>query len=254
MSDRLADQTTFVLLHGAWHGAWCWRDVKGLLEQAGHRVVTPTFTGLGDRAHLLRPDVGLDTHIEDVLAALRYEEVKECVLVAHSYAGIVLEGVLSRLAHGGATDQVLLRHLVYLDAVIVPDGQRWCDAQTSEQVAARVALATDNAQGVSVIAPPAPEQLGIGIANAQHRVRSLMTPHPFRTYFDRLHAPGTGVQDVGRTYVDCVLPALPALQISKQRACSAGWPMETLQAGHDCMISSPESTTQVLLSCGGLQL
>ena len=101
----------FVLVHGAWHGAWCWRDVVQGLTQAGHRVHAVTLTGVGERAHLLNADITLQTHIEDVVQAIECEELDEVVLVVHSYAGMIGTGVADRMAPR-------LRHLVYLDAVV----------------------------------------------------------------------------------------------------------------------------------------
>lgn len=84
---------TFVLVHGGWHGGWCWKKLTSLLAAAGHTVHTPTLTGLDDRAHLLTPEVNLDTHIEDVRALLFYEDLHDVVLVGHSYGGMVIAGV-----------------------------------------------------------------------------------------------------------------------------------------------------------------
>ena len=83
---------TFVLVHGAWHGGWCWRRVADRLEQRGHRVFTPTLTGLGERSHLLSPAIDLDTHITDVVNLVRFEDLRDIVLVGHSYAGFVVSG------------------------------------------------------------------------------------------------------------------------------------------------------------------
>ena len=82
----------YVLVHGAWHGAWCWRRVVDLLQAQGHRVHALTLTGLGERAHLLSPDIHLSTHIQDVVAAIDNEELQDVVLVVHSYAGMVGTG------------------------------------------------------------------------------------------------------------------------------------------------------------------
>src|SRR3712207_5745958 len=108
--------TTYVLVHGAWHGGWCWKKVVPLLRTAGHEVYTPTLTGLGERAHLLSPTITLDTHILDVVNVLEYEELLDVVLVGHSYAGAVISGVADR-----APTQVA--QLVYLDAFVPRDGE-----------------------------------------------------------------------------------------------------------------------------------
>src|SRR3954469_14921972 len=81
---------TFLLVHGAWHGGWCWKKLTPLLRAAGHQVCAPTLTGLGERAHLLAPEVDLTTHIKDITAVLEYEDLQDVVLVGHSYAGMVI--------------------------------------------------------------------------------------------------------------------------------------------------------------------
>ncbi len=90
--------TTYVLVHGAWHGGWCWKRVAPLLRAAGHEVYAPTLTGLGERAHLLSPEVGLDTHVQDIVNVLTYEDLQDVVLVGHSYGGMVVAGVAERAA------------------------------------------------------------------------------------------------------------------------------------------------------------
>ena len=106
----------FVLVHGAWHGGWCWVRVAERLRRDGHFVVTPTLTGLGERAHLLNRDINLDTHITDIVAVLEAEELQDVVLCGHSYGGCVITGVADRVAER-------LRAVVYLDAFIPEDGQ-----------------------------------------------------------------------------------------------------------------------------------
>src|SRR5881409_3342030 len=101
---------TFVLVHGGFHGGWCWKRVTPLLRAAGHEVYTPTLTGLGERAHLLTRDVGLATHVQDVINVLTYEELTDLLLVGHSYGGMVITGVAERLP-------ARVRQLVYLDAL-----------------------------------------------------------------------------------------------------------------------------------------
>ena len=90
--------TTIVLIHGGWHGGWCWKKVAPLLRAAGHEVYTPTLTGLGDRAHLLGPAVTLDTHVQDIVGMLEYEDLRGAVLVSHSYGGMVMTAVAERAA------------------------------------------------------------------------------------------------------------------------------------------------------------
>jgi pimeloyl-ACP methyl ester carboxylesterase len=107
---------TYVLVHGAWSGAHTWRKVRPLLRSAGHEVFTPSLTGLGERIHLASPQVTLSTHVQDVVNAVRFEDLNDLVLVGYSYGGMVVTGALSHIA-----DRV--NHLVYLDAFVPNDGQ-----------------------------------------------------------------------------------------------------------------------------------
>ncbi len=116
---------TFVLVHGAWHGGWCWKYVTPLLRAAGHDVFTPTLTGVGERAHLARPDTGLETHIQDIAGVLTYEDLQRVLLVGHSLGGPVITAVADRIAER-------IAHLIYLDATIPRDGQADVDCYPLE--------------------------------------------------------------------------------------------------------------------------
>ena len=113
VNDQVSEQnqTTYVLVHGAWHGSWSWKRVRKKLQDAGHRVFTPTLTGLGERSHLNSPAVSLSTHIADVVNLLRWEELSDVVLCGHSYGGSVITGVADRIPER-------IRSQVYLDAFV----------------------------------------------------------------------------------------------------------------------------------------
>jgi pimeloyl-ACP methyl ester carboxylesterase len=111
---------TFVLVHGAWHGSWCWKRVRAALLARGHHVFTPTLTGVGERSHLLSPHVNLKTHIEDVVNLIRWEELSDVVLCGHSYGGCVITGVADRLPNR-------IGAMVYLDAFTPEDGESLFD-------------------------------------------------------------------------------------------------------------------------------
>ena len=111
---------TFLVCHGAWSAGWAWKKMHPLMAAAGHRLVTPTYTGLGERAHLANPSIDLETHIEDVLNVIKYEDLRDIVLVGHSYGGMVATGVADR-----ARDRVT--QLIYIDAFVPADGQSLLD-------------------------------------------------------------------------------------------------------------------------------
>lgn len=108
--------TDYVLIHGAWHGSWCWTRVRHLLAAGAHRVFAPTLTGVGERSHLLSRDVGLDTHVADVANLMMLENLRDIVLVGHSYGGVVARHVADRMP-----DRI--RSLIYLDAFVPDDGK-----------------------------------------------------------------------------------------------------------------------------------
>ena len=115
-----ARSKTFLLCHGAWSGGWAWKKMHPLMAQAGHRLMTPTYTGLGERAHLANPAIDLDTHIQDILNVIKYEDLRDIVLLGHSYGGMVATGVADR-----ARERV--SQLIYLDAFVPRDGQSLLD-------------------------------------------------------------------------------------------------------------------------------
>src|ERR1700745_1867550 len=156
----------FVLVHGAWHGGWCWAKVARLLRDAGHDVYTPTLTGLGERAHLARPDVDLELHIQDIVSMLEAEELRGVTLVGHSYGGMVLSGVAARAGAGR------LVQLVYLDARVPEAGKALLDYLGPRAEAMRETVRT---QGEGWKVPPfPPERFGV---TSQRDPESLHT-HP----------------------------------------------------------------------------
>jgi pimeloyl-ACP methyl ester carboxylesterase len=134
-----------VLVHGAWHGGWCWKRVAPKLRAAGHDVFTPTLTGVGERVHLAGLGVNLDTHITDVLNVLEVEELSDVVLVGHSYAGMVVTGVADRV--GGK-----LRSLIYLDAFVPGDGRNMIDYVAAER--RKGMINAGETRAVSIHCPP----------------------------------------------------------------------------------------------------
>lgn len=234
-----AARSTFVLIHGAWHGGWCWERVARRLEAAGHRVVAPSLTGLADKAAALSRAVDLETHIADVAAALESIGPDAAILVGHSYGGLPVTGAADRAPRRVA-------RLVYLDAVIVPDGGRWSDTHTPALIATweRAAAASG---GVSV--PPV-DARAFGVTDPLDRawVNSRLTPHPFATYHQRLRLRGGTVASTPKLNIVCRGPsALPASARPVPMAAGAGWTTRTLDAGHDAMVTAPEALARLLL-------
>lgn len=226
----------FVLVHGAWHGAWCWRRVAAPLAAQGHRVHAVTLTGVGERAHLRSPLVTLETHISDVAGVLEAEELDDVVLVVHSYAGMLGTAIADRMP-------ARLRHLVYVDAVVPSPGESWSSGQASAVREARIAAA--EASPDYSIPPPDPKVYGLD-GDDHAWVARRQTPHPGHTYQAPLNFDASRVAAVPRTFVDCIRPALATIHISRQRVrdprfwWSAGAPsaIVELATGHDPMVSS----------------
>ncbi len=229
--------TDVVLVHGAWHGAWCWRRVLPLLWAGGHRVVTVTLSGLGERAHQLGPGITLGTHVEDVVTAVRAEECRGAVLVGHSYAGVVVTGAADRLG-----DEV--GALVYVDGVVPVPGEAWSSRNTPQvQAARRGAIAAHGH-----LPPPPASAFGLSGDDAAW-VDRRQTPQPAGVYDDPLHFDADRWAARPRTFVDCTAPPLATIDPSRARVREQpGWEVVELATGHDPMVSAPAELARVLLA------
>ena len=232
--------TQFVLVHGAYHGGWCWRDVARGLRAAGHDVFTPTLTGLGERNHLLSPDINLSTHVTDVLNILLWEDLRDITLVGHSYGGLVVTGVADR-----AADRIA--DIVYLDAVVPKDGQSILDVQPPGRREWMVERARE-AGGVAG-APVDAEVYGVFDALAKAWVNDKCTPHPFAALSEKIRLSGAPADRVTkRLYILCTAPPLPYMrQFYDTATAEDGWDTIEMATGHDAMVTEPEALTNILL-------
>jgi pimeloyl-ACP methyl ester carboxylesterase len=240
----------FVLVHGAWHGGWCWRRVVDALHAQGHVAHAVTLTGAGERAHLLSSLITLETHIADVAQAIEAEELQDVVLAVHSYAGMIGTAIADRMPQR-------LRHLVYVDAVVPRPGESWSSTHASATREARLAAA----QASPDYSFPPPDPSVFGLAAEDHAwVKRRQTPHPGHTYQAPLQFDPVRVAAVPRTFVDCVKPRLGTIDSIRPRVRDAnfwdgawmaggGIRLVELQTGHDPMISAPRELTGVLLEC-----
>jgi len=229
---------TFVLVHGAWHGGWCWRAVADRLRAAGHVVFTPTQTGLGERQHLLAKSNTLDVFIEDIVNVIRMEQLEDVVLVGHSFGGISISGVADRMPKQ-------LRHLAYLDSLILQNGQTAFSQLPDDVVAARIKAADESSGGLSLPAPPA-AAFGLTREVDQKTVASRLTPHPLATYDSPLNLKNPVGNGVPRSYITCTAPMYPALAKTRAWVKAQGWPMLDIATGHDAMVAAPEELTAML--------
>jgi pimeloyl-ACP methyl ester carboxylesterase len=231
---------TFVLVHGAWHGGWCWSRVADRLRAVGHRVFTPTQTGLGERGHLLSKDITLDTFTTDIAGVIEAEELSDIVLVGHSFGGNAISGVADLMPGR-------IRHLVYLDSLVVEGGKAPFDNLAAEVVAGRRKAAEESSGGLSLPNPP-PSVFGVLDTADAEWVRRRLTPHPLSTYTSKLNIRGPVGNHLPRTYVHCTNPSYAALQASRDWVkAQAGWRWAEIATGHDAMVTAPDELARLLI-------
>jgi pimeloyl-ACP methyl ester carboxylesterase len=219
---------TFVVAHGAWSSGLAWKKMHPLMAARGHRLLTPSYTGLGERAHLARPDIDLDTHITDVVNVLVYEDLRDVVLVGHSYGGVVATGVADR-----ARDRIT--RLIYLDAFLPEDGKSFFDL-TGQGDAARAAAV----DGWRVPPNPSPPDTP---AKDLPWIAARRMHHPIGT----LEQPLTltqGPLTLPRDYNLCTKS--DAFRPYAEQATAAGWPVHEIEASHNPHITIPEQLADLV--------
>jgi pimeloyl-ACP methyl ester carboxylesterase len=228
---------TFVLVHGAWGGGWEWRWVRAGLRSLGHQVFTPTLTGLGERAHLISPDVGLTTHIEDVTAVLECEELTDVVLCGQSFGGMVVTGVVDR-------EPERIAHLVYLDALVPTNGQAVVDLIPSDLIGPLRDRARTEGDGYRIRFPFGDEpEPGMSV-ELFHWYRAKMTDHPLRAFEEPIRLTGRG-DAIPRTYIRCLQGAevvAPSAELARRR----GWGYVEIDGPHDVQVVNPDAVVGVL--------
>ena len=228
---------TFVLVHGAWHGGWCWRRVADLLEAKGHKVYAPTLTGLGERSHLLSASVNLSTHITDIVNVFKWERLDGVVLCGHSYAGLVIAGVAEQVAPAIAS-------IVFLDAFVPLDGDAVV-ALASDAV--RAALRDGQQKGEIGIAPRPAEAFGV---NERDRawVDSQCTPQPIGAFTEKIALTGAYNRVPRKTFVRAASYVNPGFDQAQARVKGdPSWRTYDAPCGHDVMVDAPEWLAQMLL-------
>ncbi|MEO8307060.1 MAG: alpha/beta fold hydrolase [Pseudomonadota bacterium] len=230
---------TFVLVHGAWHGSWCWQRVRAALQRQGHEVFTPTLSGCGERVHLLDPKIKLETHIQDVVNLIRWEELDSVVLCGHSYAGCVVSSVADRIPEQ-------ISHLVYLDAFVPESGQCLHDRLPEEQRSMQLDLCRQVGEGWKV--PPIPAEV-FNVNKADRAwVDRQCTMQSLATFQQPVLRSGKPYAAQRTTYVMATgWEGSPFAQFYQQ-AQAAGWGSITLDGGHDLMLDKPAEVVQILLA------
>jgi pimeloyl-ACP methyl ester carboxylesterase len=230
---------TYVLVHGAWHGSWCWKRVRKALQSAGHDVFTPTLTGVGERSHLNSPSVNLDTHIADVLNLIQWEQLSDVILCGHSYAGCVVTGAADRIP-----DRI--RALVYLDAFVLEDGECLFDLQPEGQAQAMRQQAKATGDGWKVAPIPAE----VFEVNPRDRawVDAQCTPQSLACFEQRIKLTGglRRVRNITHILATGFREGSPFPKCH-ERAKAKGWNTLTMHSGHDVMLDLPDELTAFLL-------
>jgi pimeloyl-ACP methyl ester carboxylesterase len=231
---------TFVLVHGGGHGGWCYQRVSRLLGRAGHEVHAPTLTGVGERAHLVGPHVDLSLHVQDIASVLHYEDLRDVILVGHSYGGMVITGV-------AATASDRIGKLVYLDAANPKNGESLVDVAGPMMAMARTAGQT--VDGVELVLLPSPEAgLFYGVTDPADLawMAGRLTPHPWACFEQPLELRDeAGYAKIPQYHIVCTSTLAtrdPGL-IAEARAAGRLWDIDT---GHDLMITEPQRVADAL--------
>jgi pimeloyl-ACP methyl ester carboxylesterase len=225
----------FVVAHGAWSAGWAWKKMHPILRTRGHRLVTPTCTGVGERSHLARPDIDLDTHIADICQVLEFEDLKGVVLIGHSYGGMVATGVADRA-------RARIAKLVYLDAFAPRDGESVFDLLPPEALAQRKPGEGDDNWRI----PPGPMPPDTPEAD---RVwcDPRRTPQPLKTFAQKIRL--ASEPPMPRHYIYCTRrPPDDRFRRFYERARTEGWGAYEIDASHNPHITSPNALADLLIA------
>ncbi len=229
---------TFVMVHGSWHGGWCWKRVVPFLTMNGHEVHTPTLSGCGEHAHTATSQLDLDSHIEDIRAYLFMHDLEDVILVGHSYAGMIITGVVDRIERRVA-------RLVYLDAFVPRDG----DSLAS--LAGLPVRANDLASEWLTPAPP-PGQLGVSLDVDSSWLGARLTAMPAGPAYSCLRLHTDAAARTRKSYIWC-REGSGRFQRFADQAQAEGWDYHELDTGHDAMITKPHATAEVMLTIAALR-
>ena len=234
--------STFVLVHGGAHGGWCYQRVTSRLRQAGHEVYAPTLTGLGERSHLVGPQVDLELHIQDVVAVLGYEDLEDVILVGHSYGGMVITGVADRAA-------ARVGKLVYLDAANPKNGESLVDV--AGPVIEMTRPAGQVIDGVELVLLPSPDAgMLYGVTDPYDLawMAARLSGHPWKCFEQKLELLNESeFSKIPQYHIVCTstLAARDPHLMDEARAAGRLWEIDT---GHDLMITEPQRVSEALLA------
>lgn len=224
---------TFVLVHGAWGGGWCWKPIVGRLREHGHTVYTPTLTGVGERSHLMGPDIDLDTQITDVVNVMKWEDLTDVVLCGHSYGGMVISGVAEQM-------ESAISSIIYLDAFLPDDGKSLADYVDPGQTAMHRKLAQEGR------AEPFPAAIFDPNDTALAAIAKKLTPHPAKCFVQPVKQTGARDRIAKKTYVYASNWQGPFKQFRDRLASDSSWRVIDVDCGHMVMMELPDRTIEIL--------
>ncbi len=232
--------TTFVLCHGAWSGGWAWTGVAEILRRRGHLVFVPTYTGLGERAHLASPEVDLDTHIQDVRGVIEWQGLDDFVLMGHSYGGMVITGVAD-------FEWRKISKIVYMDAFLPADGQSLSDLTGPERAAAAKQAADEHGDGWLLPRPDGSISDAMP-AGGREWIERLGRPQPFKTMTQKLSLGGNHLKIQEKIYVLATEnKGSPFHRFAEWTRGQDDWQTLEIPTHHHMFQSMPEETADILI-------
>jgi hypothetical protein len=239
--NRSQQHSVFVLVHGAWHGGWCWEKVKEELSAEGDEVYTPTLSGMAEKNDKLDSTINLDTHIQDIVDLIVKQDLHHVILVGHSYAGLVISGVADRIPER-------LEKLIYLDALLAENGQSAFSVNPKESQETFSKTAMDYDKGLSIPSPSS-TWFGVNDTKAIKWTDDRLTSQPYKTFSQPLVLKHPYGNHLPLTYIACTNPELPVLvQFAEKAKNNKAWKYYELKTGHDAMVTMPSELAALLSS------
>jgi pimeloyl-ACP methyl ester carboxylesterase len=235
---------TFLICHGAWSAGWAWKKVRPLLRAAGHEVFTPTYTGVGERAHQASPDVDLDTHIKDVLGVIEFEGLSDITLMGHSYGGMVITGVADRVP-------AKIKQMIYLDAFVPENGQSVASLRSGPRPAAAPSGGPGQESGRDWQLPPNPPPPDTSPADLAW-ITPLRRPQPVKTFTQAITLTNASAQ-IPRSYIHCTRKSGDDAfaPFAKRLKADPGWRTYEMDASHSPNVTAPDALAKLLCEIAG---
>jgi pimeloyl-ACP methyl ester carboxylesterase len=245
--SREGNKMTYVLIHPAWFGGWCWKKLTPLLRAQGHDVFTPTLTGLGERAHLARREIGLEVHVRDITSVIEYEDLRDVILVGNSSGGMVITGVADHMPER-------IAHIFFLDAFVPTDGQSMLDVIPPDRRPALEAFVQKEGDGwlLPRFAPPPWEKLVTETWQVTEKadlewILPRLRPTPFGHFREPVKRTNPAAEILPRTYIRTQWPHPGFDRFAGAASGAAGWRLRRIASSHLPYITHPNQLAALLL-------